>query len=705
MFLFVYNFKPINIMKKLLLIIFFLAGTILQAQIKKGLSVSISYGITNPIQDYRQYQFADDSIGFPGAELFPTYGYALKRKGGKQFNIDASYRFGAFGMGLSFGQLSHQIESFDYNIDFPHQFNGGDFSATYYGVGPDYSLSMGKLDLTSSIRAGMMKSEITKMYVDYTGNDFNEPVRLLTTTPVEEKGSSLAYASVGIKLSYPFGKHLSLFVKSDLFTSLGKGIEVKDVYYQPFDVDRNEDINAFDVEHFKIEEFKQEDQRFIKPQMFNVGVGVTYTLNGIGKKTKTTSQNRTRNDKIKDFFAKKRIANPDTQPTKIVLISPKDGQHYKDGKMPKVLKWQVVGKAFKNPVYIIEMMDANSKIVKTAKSKDTQIAAQKLFATDKPSGHYIWRVTEQGSGIGGGPASLYFDNCDFTMTVDNVNIECKGYEGSDRKYEICFDVTYVSTTGDLTYTNSGSGLMVYDQNYTNLSYNLTGSNTSLQTQTGATQSTVHYCFETTVDNNVTSIGFGLQGDDLDPSPAVTCQPGASNGIDDLPDCLCDECDRIQINADDFNIQQDSSNGSFNFDGNINVSVPIYGIEFQVISMNYSSNPGTCSQGVTGVETSGVFLSGTTVNGSNNIQFYNESSSPAGSGSNNNASKDIKYMSSSPMTGNIPVHLNMGLPQPLAGLNSGCCEINYTVCLRIKVFYEDGTCKTCSINKCFNFNNQ
>jgi len=322
MFLFVYNFKPINIMKKLLLIIFFLAGTILQAQIKKGLSVSISYGITNPIQDYRQYQFADDSIGFPGAELFPTYGYALKRKGGKQFNIDASYRFGAFGMGLSFGQLSHQIESFDYNIDFPHQFNGGDFSATYYGVGPDYSLSMGKLDLTSSIRAGMMKSEITKMYVDYTGNDFNEPVRLLTTTPVEEKGSSLAYASVGIKLSYPFGKHLSLFVKSDLFTTLGKGIEVKDVYYQPFDVDRNEDINAFDVEHFTIEEFKQESERFIKPQMFNVGVGLTYTLNGFGKSVKPTTQNRTRNDKIKDFFAKKRIENPDTQPlySNVILI-------------------------------------------------------------------------------------------------------------------------------------------------------------------------------------------------------------------------------------------------------------------------------------------------------------------------------------------------------------------------------------------------
>ena len=227
----------------------------------------------------------------------------------------------------------------------------------------------------------------------------------------------------------------------------------------------------------------------------------------------------------------------------------------------------------------------------------------------------------------------------------------------------------------------------------------------MQTQVGASATTVHYCFESTVDNNVTSIGFGIQGDDLDPSPVI-CQPGVSNGVDDLPSCLCDECDRIEINSDNFNITINSQNpSSFIFDGNINVSVPIYGIEFQMTSIDYSANPVKCSNGVTSVETSGIFLkNGSSVNGSASLQFYNESASPGGN-TNNNASRDIKYMSNTAMNGNIPVHLNVGLPQPLQGLDAGCCQIDYTVCMKIIVYYENGTCKTCQITKCFNFNNQ
>jgi len=125
----------------------------------------------------------------------------------------------------------------------------------------------------------------------------------------------------------------------------------------------------------------------------------------------------------------------------------------------------------------------------------------------------------------------------------------------------------------------------------------------------------------------------------------------------------------------------------------------------MISFKYLATPSACSGGVTNVETSSVFLrAGSTINNSTSLQFYNESISGSPL-SNNNASKNIKHVSNSPLTGNIPLVLNIGLPEPLQGLDASCCLIDYEVCFMAKIFYEDGTCKTCTYKKCFNFNNQ
>jgi hypothetical protein len=140
-------------------------------------------------------------------------------------------------------------------------------------------------------------------------------------------------------------------------------------------------------------------------------------------------------------------------------------------------------------------------------------------------------------------------------------------------------------------------------------------------------------------------------------------------------------------------------------GNITVNQPIFGVEMQMASMQYNVTPSSCSEGTTNVETSGVFVQpGTLINNSNQVQFLNETAS-GNPNSNNAVSNDIKYLSSSAMTGNIPVKIKLGLPMPLQGLNEGCCRIDYEVCIKISVFYEDGTCKTCFVVKCFQFSNQ
>ena len=329
-----------------------------------------------------------------------------------------------------------------------------------------------------------------------------------------------------------------------------------------------------------------------------------------------------------------------------------------------------------------------------------------LFKENQLSdGNYMWKVTETSTGISSNPSFFSMAPCEINFSISNDTIECLGYEGENRKFKICFDAVYQSNTGNLTYANIGSGLTVFDQTFAALSYTLVAPNPTLITQIGATTTTVSYCFEVLVNNSVSSIGFGLQGDDLDPSP-ITCQPGVSANFDDLPDCLCDDCEDVILSFDNFTVKPEPGLGNqFNFNGNINVNIPIYAIEFQIQSYNYTANPGPCSAGVTSVEESGMFLMpGTTINNSALIQLFNETVSGSMT-TNNNATKDIKYTSTSPLTGPIPVNLTIGLPGPITGLDPSCCVIDYEVCIKVIIFYEDGSCKSCDFTHCFQFNNQ
>ncbi len=416
------------------------------------------------------------------------------------------------------------------------------------------------------------------------------------------------------------------------------------------------------------------------------------------------------------------------QQLKLINLFPKNNSNYKSLGEIKEFTWQLIGGNIPNPKYIIEIVKIGSKkqadITYSGETANARIYAKKVakFKAGTASsntvnrnannngsfgeGHYKWRVTETTTGISSNYSYFSISNCEINFTIANETIECLGYEGANRKFKICFDATYSSTSGNLTYLKPGSGLMVYDQNYAPISYSLVSPNQTLVTQNGATTSTVSYCFEVTVPSSVTSIGFGLQGDDLNLNPSFTCKPAANLDIDKLPSCICNDCDKIQTELTDIKITpKDSLGNQYNISTSLSLNVPIYGIEFQVQSYSYNSIPNSCSQGVNNIEQSGMILtSGTTVNGSTSLQLFNETISGS-STTNNHATKVVKYNSSTPLTGLIPVNLAIGLPGPLAGLNASCCKMSYQVCIKVIIYYDKDSSKSCVITKCFNFNNQ
>jgi hypothetical protein len=392
---------------------------------------------------------------------------------------------------------------------------------------------------------------------------------------------------------------------------------------------------------------------------------------------------------------------------KIIALTPRNRGSFKRDQLPD-FTWRV-DRIIEYPNFKIEISEilpnGSTEIVFAKEGiKESRLPAKEVVSKLKENAQYSWKVSETSTGLSSNPSFFTTGSCDVDLQITDETIECLGYEGENRKFRICFSSTYQSSTGDLTFANAGSGLFVYDQSNNPISATLVGSNSSLQTQVGSTTSSVNYCFEVLVNPSVTSIGFGLQGDDLDPTP-VTCQPGASLNLDQLPSCLCDDCDKTTLDYSNFSVSQQGSAGNqYNIAGNITANVPIYGIEIQIQTYSYTASPAACSNGVTSIEESGmILLPATSINNVTNLQLFNESASGSSS-TNNNASKTVKYLSTTPLNGAIPINLTVGLPGPLPGFDATCCTMNYRVCIKVKVFTDRGGCKSCTFTQCIDFTN-
>lgn len=200
----------------------------------------------------------------------------------------------------------------------------------------------------------------------------------------------------------------------------------------------------------------------------------------------------------------------------------------------------------------------------------------------------------------------------------------------------------------------------------------------------------------------TTATFVVNSTIVDPTnPNLYCDKTIGVTVD-LPLCICNDCKDLQYTVSSPSVTLSNPiNGIYNAIGSLNITgIPtIYGIEMQVQSYSFTATPAACSNGVTSVETSGVFVgASSTINGIP-VAMLNESVSGLTS-SNNGVAKNIKVTSSTPMPGSIPFNINFGLPTSLAGLNANCCKMNYTFCITVKVFYDKDKCNSCSIKYCF-----
>jgi hypothetical protein len=177
-------------------------------------------------------------------------------------------------------------------------------------------------------------------------------------------------------------------------------------------------------------------------------------------------------------------------------------------------------------------------------------------------------------------------------------------------------------------------------------------------------------------------------------------------LDSLVACVCHDCDKLAINLQGATINPTSNPNLFAATGSINIGgLPaVYGIEMQLLSYSYSATPTACSNGINTVEQSCVFnKTGTIINGLP-VSMINETASGLTS-TNNGVAKNIKIASSTPLPSSIPINLNIGLPSPIAGLAKDCCKMTHNVCIKVRVFYDKDSCKSCSYTYCFpSFNN-
>jgi len=320
------------------------------------------------------------------------------------------------------------------------------------------------------------------------------------------------------------------------------------------------------------------------------------------------------------------------------------------------------------------------------------------------SGMYAWQVIAfdpSGNPLGESEVfSFSMRSASCGTVYDSLSVDCMGWDEATGfpKYSVTVSLYNAPTTTpptqcdaeyyDITTVPPNTGTIT-DINI--LPLNL------LPTTTGS------FTFTYSPPNSsTTSVTFKVWGNWDDPD-----QNTVNNTFDpvSLPNCLCNDCDTLDLSFNNFVVTLQGTDGNqYNITGDVISTAPVYGLEFQIQSFDYTAEPEACSNGVTSLEESGMFLiPSTTINGYP-AQMFNETASGSAN-TNNNASKIVKYISTTAMTGNIPVNFTIGLPGPLPGLCVECCEISYKICIKVRVFYGEESCKSCTFIHCFEFNNQ
>ena len=414
---------------------------------------------------------------------------------------------------------------------------------------------------------------------------------------------------------------------------------------------------------------------------------------------------------------------------------PVNGQNFtqKEAKQPIQLRWtqETTPPASKDimytvHVYIVEKGQIPTEAIKrnkpifekTVKAKETTWQMPAEYANAKEAKTFAWNVRatdKAGKAVGekdGTSEATSFTRSSSTCShsANITSIECLGMVNGLQQYKVCVDYKNTAALGCSdceillnTPGNYGTGITIVSTNPNTVINTILG--TVPVSLTAGQQTTI--CFNATVTSG-NNLKFQIHATCNDASATLPeIDRNHENSLFDTlpPSCICNDCEKANMNFNNITTTATGSNGDqYNIAGNISVTgLAVYGLEFEVQSFSYTSTPAACSNGITTLEQSGMFLiPATTINGSSAIQVFNETVSP--SGTNNNGSKDVMLVGTTQMPSVIPFNLTVGLPGPLTGLDPKCCKMNYKVCVRVTVFYEKDSCKSCVFTHCFNFSN-
>lgn len=393
--------------------------------------------------------------------------------------------------------------------------------------------------------------------------------------------------------------------------------------------------------------------------------------------------------------------NKDTPMT----LSPADNGRFniEQGGLPN-FTWKWNGayppKSYYLEVFLLEQ-DAR-KVIFSRSVEGASVSARDIWGEKPAPGIYQWQVTDLETGKQTPPAFFSLSRASCGSVIPTIVAVCKDW-GQDGLP--IYDVT-------LTLTNTPTNqALACNVDYNSFEPFPIGSGIitpgtilpvpPVTIKPGTTE-TFHFTF-TPKNLSQTTISIKYIG---------KWQDKLKNSADDLaegplPLCLCNGCKGIENTP--ITVKPVAGKpGVFELSGSLittGIPGPIDAAEFQVKSYTVTASPYYCSNGVESVETSGVFLGpASTINGSSALIFFNETISPTAAGTNNSASKDIKWLGGPlPQGTSIPFKLTVGLPPPLPGLNADCCKMKYQVCVKTSVFY-DQQCKLCGNIFCVDFSN-
>ncbi|SFV32790.1 hypothetical protein [Thermoflavifilum thermophilum] len=506
---------------------------------------------------------------------------------------------------------------------------------------------------------------------------------------------------------YPFAHFpLGLYVKAGYFWQQSYTFQVRERDISKVDFSMSPDEIRYQLSNGQIAPFVEKSYS-IPHSFFQGQIGLSLCIKNKSSRYRMESP-QTGRLVIKNKSPRYRVESPGGAPQEgkqgfqIVLDQPRPHAVFRSADAIPPFQWHVVGQPPADAQYLLEVFQLNDRggveqrVVGASvqpgrpyRLTETERAAMRQINRNT---YYSWKVTETTTGTSSGQPLYSVQTASCGTVSDSIHIECDGWDVQSGlpKYHVTICLTN-------TPTNGTSGC---NATYTSLTSTSGGSISSISTLPLTLTPNSTGCLSFTYSPaslSQTSATFQLNGNWSDPlnnTVNILSQ-------DSLPVCICRDCDSMDIQINNPQVQMQATNPHlFDITGAVQVtSHSIYALEFSIQSFSFTAQPGGCAT-VDSVEHDGMIVSaGTTVNGgSSGLIFGNV---PIG---NPNVFKLLKWVSPSPVLANTPVPFDLvvSLPAASSGLDPSCCQIQYQLCLEVKVYYD--ACRFCTKTICLQFSN-